>query len=285
LVARFNSRNRCYGHLGGRKALPTDSAPPAPEKRNETGLSDQARFIRTWLGKPLVIGAVAPSGHDLARTMASAIDLDAKGPIVELGPGTGVVTQALLARGVAPSRLILIEYDQDFCTLLASRYPGVRIVQGDAYAIADRLRGVVEGPISAVVSSLPLLTRPEALRLDLLKQAFDLMQPDGRFVQFTYSIGSPMPRKDDPIAVQAEVSPRIWRNVPPARVWIYRRAEAPSIAPVFGAHASSVDRFEHHAEIAYLGLKKELKAAQLRWQRAAKARLRRGPPPAGSSQS
>jgi len=146
------------------------------------------------------------------------------------------------------------------------------------------LRDVIEGPISAVVSSLPLLTRPESARLGLLKQAFDLMEPDGRFVQFTYSIGSPMPRKDDPVAVQAEVSPRIWRNLPPARVWVYRRAEAQS-APIFGVQASGVDRFEHHAEIVYLGLKNEFKAARLRWQRAARARLRRGPPPATPPQN
>ncbi|MGP0059310.1 MAG: class I SAM-dependent methyltransferase [Beijerinckiaceae bacterium] len=255
----------------------TQAKTAALDKRRKTRFGDHARFIRTWLGKPLVIGAVSPSGRDLARTMAAAIDLDGKGPIIELGPGTGVVTQALLERGVPPSRLILIEYDQDFCTLLASRYPGVRIVQGDAYAIAARLQGVLEGPACAVVSSLPLLTKPERLRLNLLKQAFDLMQPDGCFVQFTYSIGSPMPRKANPVAVKAEVSPRIWRNLPPARVWLYRKAEAQSHSPVFKAGTGGVDRFERHAEKLYLGLKKEARAVKLRRQRVAKARLRSGP--------
>ncbi len=256
---------------------PTQANASAPDKRLETRFGDHARFIRTWLGKPLVIGAVSPSGRDLARTMAAAIDLDGKGPIIELGPGTGVVTQALLERGVAPGRLILIEYDRDFCALLAARYPGVRIVRGDAYAIAARVQGVLEGAASAVVSSLPLLTKPERLRLNLLKQAFDLMEPGGRFIQFTYGIGSPMPRKARPVAVNAEVSPRIWRNLPPARVWVYRRAEAEAPSPVFRAGAGGIDRFERHAEKLYLGLKKEARAAKLRRQRAAKARLRGGP--------
>jgi phosphatidylethanolamine/phosphatidyl-N-methylethanolamine N-methyltransferase len=258
-------------------AHPTQAKAPTPEKRRETRFGDHARFIRTWLGKPLVIGAVSPSGRDLARTMAAAIDLDGNGPIIELGPGTGVVTQALLERGVAPGRLILIEYDEDFCALLAARYPGVRIVQGDAYSIAARLQGVLESPASAVVSSLPLLTKPERLRLNLLKQAFDLMEPSGRFIQFTYSIGSPMPRKANPVAVKAEVSPRIWRNLPPARVWVYRKVEAEFPSPVFKAGTGGVDRFERHAEKLYLGLKKEVRAVKLRRQRLAKARLRSSP--------
>lgn len=240
-------------------------------------LADQARFIRTWLGKPLVIGAVSPSGRDLAKTMAGAIDIDGTGPIIELGPGTGVVTEALLERGIAPGRLILIEYDQDFCALLTERYPGVRVLQGDAYAIGERLQGVLEQPAAAVVSSLPLLTKPERLRLKLLKSAFDLMEPGGRFIQFTYSIGSPMPRKANPVAVKAEVSPRIWRNLPPARVWVYRKAEAQAHAPVFGPGTGGVDRFERHAEKLYLGVKKEVRAVKLRRQRAVKAQARRSP--------
>jgi len=226
----------------------------------ERGFADHARFIRTWLGKPLVIGAVAPSGPDLARTMASAVDLDAEGPIIELGPGTGVVTQALLDRGLAVGRLILLEYDRDFCALLAQRFPGVRVVQGDAYALAEQFSGILQGPISAIVSSLPLLTKPEELRLKLLKEAFQLMQPGGRFVQFTYGFGSPMPRGGE-VAVAAEVSPRIWRNVPPARVWVYRKAEDSALAPVFGGTEGPMDLFERQVEKLYLGLKKRLKAA------------------------
>jgi phosphatidylethanolamine/phosphatidyl-N-methylethanolamine N-methyltransferase len=221
---------------------------------------DHARFIRTWLGKPLVIGAIAPSGSDLARTMASAVDPDSKGPIIELGPGTGVVTTALLARGIEPSRLILLEYDKEFCALLAERYPGVRVIQGDAYSLASQFAGQFEEPVAAVVSSLPLLTKPEQVRLKLLKEAFDLMGPPGRFVQFTYSIGSPVPRADRPIVLATEVSPRIWRNLPPARVWIYHGIGAKAFSPVFSTRKSGVDHFERHAEKLYLGLKKQFKS-------------------------
>ena len=93
---------------------------------------DEARFLRSWLERPLVMGAVTPSGKILARTMASYVDPRIPGPVIELGPGTGPVTDALIRRGVAQDRLVLIEYNPDFCRLLKRRFPKATIIQGDA---------------------------------------------------------------------------------------------------------------------------------------------------------
>ena len=102
---------------------------------------DEARFLRSWLEKPLMTGAVAPSGKALARTMASYVDPMAKGPVIELGPGTGPVTDALVNRGIEQERLVLIEFNPDFCRLLTRRFPRATIVQGDAYGIEKTLAG------------------------------------------------------------------------------------------------------------------------------------------------
>ena len=189
----------------------------------EDRLSDEARFFKTWFENPLGTGAVSPSGRFLARTMAQYVDPAVPGPVIELGPGTGPVTEALIDRGIAPERLLLVEFEPQFCKLLARRYPGVRIVQGDAYRLAETLKGALDCPASAIVSSLPLRTRPERHRLSLLGDAFRLLRPGAAFVQFTYGIASPMPR---PVGrtpgFHAEVSPPVWLNLPPARVWIYR---------------------------------------------------------------
>lgn len=157
--------------------------------------------------------------------MASYVDVASDAPVVELGPGTGPVTQALLEHGVAPSRLLLVEYESAFCDLLRQRYPGVTVVQGDAYGLKKTLDGKLSGPVAAVVSSLPLLNRPEPDRLQLLDQAFEMMTPGGVFIQFTYGLFSPMPLKRHPerSAYAAEAAP-VWLNIPPARVWRYRRA-------------------------------------------------------------
>src|SRR5207344_3465054 len=93
------------------------------EQKNGIRLDDEVRFIRTWIEKPLSLGAVTPSGRVLARTMAAYIDPSRPGPVIELGPGTGPVTEALVAQGIDPARLVLAEFDPTFCRLLRARYP------------------------------------------------------------------------------------------------------------------------------------------------------------------
>ena len=195
--------------------------------------ADEARFFKTWFENPGVTGAVSPSGRALARTMARYVDPSVPGPLVELGPGTGPVTQALLRRGVAPERLVLVEYEPKFCRLLERRFPGVRVIQGDAYALATTLAGHLEAPAAAVVSSLPLLNRPDHDRIRLLGEAFGLMHPDGTFVQFTYGMVSPVPRpkRDGALLFSTEASPPVWLNLPPARVFAYRAGLGAPLQP------------------------------------------------------
>ena len=182
---------------------------------------DETRFLRSWLERPLVTGAVTPSGKMLARTMASYVDPRVPGPVVELGPGTGPVTEALVRRGVAQDRLVLIEFNPDFCALLRRRFPLATIVQGDAYDIRSALEGVLDGGAAATVSSLPLLTKPLDQRLTLLEAAHGLMHRGAPFVQFTYAVVPPLPARSK--AYTASGSNRVWLNLPPARVWVYRR--------------------------------------------------------------
>jgi phosphatidylethanolamine/phosphatidyl-N-methylethanolamine N-methyltransferase len=188
-----------------------------PDKRHD----DEARFLKNWLKNPLRMGAVAPSGPVLARRMASYVDPAGTGPVIELGPGTGAITAALVARGVDPRRLVLVEYSIDFCRLLRERFPTATVVHGDAYTLDRTLSGRLTGPADALVSGLPLMTRPEPIRLKLLDDALALMKPGAPFVQFTYSVTSPIPIKSGTFT--AEPTERIWRNIPPARVWVYRR--------------------------------------------------------------
>jgi phosphatidylethanolamine/phosphatidyl-N-methylethanolamine N-methyltransferase len=184
-------------------------------------LDDEVRFIRSWLEKPLATGAVTPSGKVLARTMAGFVDPSADGPVVELGPGTGPVTEALVGQGIDPARLVLVEFNPTFCRLLRTRYPTATVVQGDAYRLRRLLGNLLRTPAAAVVSGLPLVTKPLKTRLRLINEAFALMLPGAPFVQFTYAVMSPIPQALT--GVRAEASERIWLNLPPARVWVYRR--------------------------------------------------------------
>ena len=184
-------------------------------------LDDEVRFLRSWIEKPLHMGAVMPSGRVLARTMAQYVDVNSKGPVVELGPGTGAITNALIDHGIDQRRLVLVEYNPGFCALLRDRYPHAKVVQGDAYTLRDSLWQVLSVPASAVVSGLPLVTKPMLTRLKLIRDAFLALAPGAPFVQFTYSVAPPIPKSLP--GVSTEASERIWMNLPPARVWVYRK--------------------------------------------------------------
>ncbi|MBV5271694.1 MAG: methyltransferase [Afipia sp.] len=183
-------------------------------------LDDEVRFLRSWIEKPLHMGAVMPSSKVLARTVARYVDPHSDGPVIELGPGTGAITDALIARGVAEKRLVLVEFDPGFCALLRERYPQATVIQGDAYSLDQTLSEMKE-PEAAMVSGLPLVTKPMMIRMKLMRDAFLKMEPGAPFIQFTYSVAPPIPKSLPGIRTQA--SERVWMNLPPARVWVYRK--------------------------------------------------------------
>lgn len=191
---------------------------------------DEVKFFRSWAQNPLRTGAVTPSGPDLAAKMASYLTPRPHSRVVELGPGTGVVTKALFDRGFAHQHLNLIEYSPDFCEHLSLRYPGLAVLQGDAYALRKTLTetGGFASPtqggshfLDGIVSSLPLLTRPESARQALLEEAFQVLKPGAPFIQFSYGLVAPVKPASRGVSVYS--SEWIWKNLPPARVWVFRK--------------------------------------------------------------
>lgn len=183
-------------------------------------LDDEVRFLRSWIEKPLRMGAVMPSSKFLARAVARYVDTHSDAPVIELGPGTGAITDAMLAHGVAEKRLVLVEFDPGFCALLRERYPQATVIQGDAYNL-DHTLAELDKPAAAMVSGLPLVTKPMMIRMKLMRDAFLKMSPGAPFIQFTYSVAPPIPKSLPGIHTQS--SERIWMNLPPARVWVYRK--------------------------------------------------------------
>jgi phosphatidylethanolamine/phosphatidyl-N-methylethanolamine N-methyltransferase len=184
-------------------------------------LPDEIRFLRQWFDNPLKTGAVAPSSPALARRMASYINPNMPGKVLELGPGTGVVTNAVLERGVDPHRVIAVEYSSQFVDILSDRFAGATVVQGDAYDFEALIQDHVHEPLSAVVSSLPLFTKPMPQRKRLIELCLHSLAPGAPFIQFSYALVPPVPAKAGQFDL--EVSNWVVGNLPPARVWVYRR--------------------------------------------------------------
>jgi phosphatidylethanolamine/phosphatidyl-N-methylethanolamine N-methyltransferase len=183
------------------------------------GALDELRFLRSLIVRPRDIGAIAPSSPALARKIALQVDPRAPGAVLELGPGTGVVTEALLDRGISQERLIAIESDPDLAELMTDRFPRLRVVCGDAYDLESSLAGHPE-PLAAIVSGLPLLNQPVARRRALMASALDRLAAGAPFVQFSYGWTPPVPASR---TVSVERAGLVFANLPPARIWVYRR--------------------------------------------------------------
>jgi phosphatidylethanolamine/phosphatidyl-N-methylethanolamine N-methyltransferase len=194
--------------------------------------ADLRLFLYNWLRAPRQTGAFVPSGGRLARAMAAQVDPRQTGAVVELGAGTGVVTKALLARGITADKLVIIERNAAFCKLLHRRFPDVTIVQGDARRLDGLLkfRGVEQ--VRTVVSSLPLLSLPFSTQRDILRESVRVLEVEGSFVQFTYGRGSPVhPVLQRRLELDGRAVARVWRNLPPAVVWRYRLADSSQRSP------------------------------------------------------
>ena len=180
--------------------------------------TDNLRFLRALIARPKQVGAVAPSSRVLARAIAD--EVDPSGSILELGPGTGVITQALLERGVAPAHLTTVEYDPDFAAGITARFPGVQVIQGDAFDL-NRTLGARNGErFAAIVSGIPLLNFPVARRRAYMEGLMHRLLPGAPFVQFSYGMHAPAPA---PEGHHVSCTAMIWANLPPARVWVYRK--------------------------------------------------------------
>lgn len=202
-------------------------------RRQQDGVTrpekEMALFLARWLKAPHLIGALAPSSQYLARAMARQVDLGGVELVVELGGGTGSITRALLEGGLPPERLVVVERDEALHRLLRQRFPGLRVLRGDAAHLVSLLRAYGITGASAVVSSLPLLSMPKSLRQRIVEQAFALLDEKGALVQFTYGVASPIAACG--LDLVGEVVARVWRNFPPAAVWrFYRPADVAQVA-------------------------------------------------------
>lgn len=181
-------------------------------------------FIAAWLRSPLKMGAALPSSRSLARAMAAQVDIARDGSIVELGAGTGMMTQALLETGVPRDRLLVIERDKRLHALLHAVFHDLHVLCADAMDLKNVLENAGIQKVNAIVSSLPFITMPITVRNAIQEQMVKVIGKDGIIIQFTYGHKSPI--KDSELKRHGLVGHRVrfvMVNVPPAHVWVYRR--------------------------------------------------------------
>ena len=184
-------------------------------------LKEDFEFIKGWVKNPGAVGAVKPTGVPAARHMASLIPTESDLPVLELGPGTGVITKELIKRGFEPKKIVSIEYSKDFYDYLVESIPDVNFINGNAFNLEETLNDVEYERYAGVIGAIPLLNIPEEERVNVIVESLKLVANNGPFVQISYGPKPPMAAVPGKFTVKK--SDRIYRNLPPAGIWIYRK--------------------------------------------------------------
>jgi phosphatidylethanolamine/phosphatidyl-N-methylethanolamine N-methyltransferase len=181
---------------------------------------DEIRFIKGMMAGPRTVGAIMPTSARTAAKMAEIINTGSGLPVLELGPGTGVITKAILAKGVKPQDIVSIEYSTDFVKHLEGKYPGVNFINGDAFNLAETLKAYEGQKFDCVISGIPLLNFPMHARVKLIEDLLKLMPAGRPVVQFSYGPVSPVIARPDIYKIQHYDF--VVRNIPPAQIWHYK---------------------------------------------------------------
>jgi phosphatidylethanolamine/phosphatidyl-N-methylethanolamine N-methyltransferase len=194
---------------------------PGLRKTLAEKFDDELKFFKGWIDKPKAVGSIVPTSSITARKMASVVNPMSGLPVLEVGPGTGVITRAILAHGVKPENLYAVEYSPDFVRHLRQLYPGVNVIEGDAFNLDATLGDKSGLTFDSVISGVPLLNFPVEQRVAYVETLLDRI-PTGRpVVQLTYGPLSPIPPGRGDYTV--EHFHFVIRNIPPTQLWIYRR--------------------------------------------------------------
>lgn len=176
-------------------------------------------FLKALVINPKTTGALLPSSKQLAKAMASYITLSEKGLVVELGAGTGMITQAILDTGISPEQVIAIECVPHLIRELRHQFPSITVIEGNAAHLTELLKNQKQ-PVDTIISGLPLRSLPKETGQAILAQIPALLSHQGKFVQFTYDIRR-YEKNYYPSYYHLLDSTIVWRNIPPAKIDVF----------------------------------------------------------------
>jgi phosphatidylethanolamine/phosphatidyl-N-methylethanolamine N-methyltransferase len=180
-------------------------------------------YFRRFLKHPARLASLTPSSQALGRAVALQVRRAADEYVVELGCGTGAITRALLAAGVPPERLIAVDVDGELLAVLREEFPDITVLECDAVELTKHLPPTVVGKVGTVICGIPISLLPRRKQRALVDEMFALMPPGRRFLAYTHRPDSPLPRRE--LGLEGACLARTLRNLPPASVWGYGRAE------------------------------------------------------------
>lgn len=183
---------------------------------------EEIRFFKGWRSNMKAVGSIVPTSGITARRMASVVNPHSGLPVLELGPGTGVITKAILQKGVQPENLVSVEFSTDFYQHLVKTYPDVDFINGDAFDLDKTLGPRRDQQFDSVVSAVPLLNFPMHMRVSLIDDLLARIPVGRPVIQISYGPLSPVVAMPD--RYQISHYDFVVRNIPPAQLWVYRKS-------------------------------------------------------------
>lgn len=196
----------------------------AENKPLKNKMLNDLRFLKGWFKHPRKVGSITPTSKAAARMMVSLVPDIQEQFVLELGPGTGPITKAILETGIDSEKLVSIEYDVDFYNNLLKKFRGVNFINGDAFDLENSLGSFSDVKFGAIFSGIPLLNFPREQRVQMIEQALKFLQPGAPFIQLCYGPNAPVSEMSNKFS--AKPSKWVVANIPPARFWIYRSTKA-----------------------------------------------------------
>jgi phosphatidylethanolamine/phosphatidyl-N-methylethanolamine N-methyltransferase len=190
-------------------------------KKLSTKFNPEIRFFKGWMNGPKSVGTPFPTSRYTGQAMARVIRTDSGLPVLEVGPGTGVITAAILENGTRPDQLYAVEYSKHFVDGLRTDFPDAHILHGDAFALDSALGAQKDLLFDCVVSAIPLLNFPMPMRLAYVEDMLNRVPVGRPVVQVSYGPLSPVPAGLGSFRVCHHEF--ILRNIPPAQLWTYSR--------------------------------------------------------------
>lgn len=195
----------------------------------QSKLREYRTFVTRAVRQPSTMGAVLPTSEYVARAVAEVVPATGAPKVLELGPGTGALSGALRERLPAGGDHFAVEIDPELVQFLKADKPWLDVIEGDARQLSGLLDGTERQQVDAVISSIPWTLLPVQQQREVLDQVSKVLKPNGVFTTVTYLTTL---WRANTIAFNRvlretfeEVMPRsaVWRNVPPARVYVCRR--------------------------------------------------------------
>ncbi|WP_405144863.1 methyltransferase domain-containing protein [Sphaerisporangium sp. NBC_01403] len=203
--------------------------------RDAEGATGLRAFMAVALRRQGVVGAVAPSSPVLARALTAVVPSSGPSVVVELGAGTGPISEAIRARLAPGSRQLAIDIEPSMVAHLRRAKPWLEVVHGDAADLGALLAAAGVRKVDAVVSTLPWSLFPDARQSAMLHEIGRVLDPAGAFTTVTYLHALPLARarafrrRLRGVFEEVLTTGPVWRNIPPGMTYVCRRPRDPSV--------------------------------------------------------